>query len=111
MFDEIVAWDLQAIGRQDPFAAAMVKNFNDGIRFAAGHLLTTAVVPALRAEQRTEQHARNLMAFITRTRSWTGLGALPHFLPSAREARDDIVSIIRRGLIGSESQHVGGRGD
>jgi hypothetical protein len=108
MFDEIVAWELQTIDRQDPFAAGMVKNFNDTIRFTAGHLLTTAVVPALRVEQRTEQRARNLMAFVTRTRSWTGLGALPHFLPSAREARDDIISIIRRGLIGSESQHVGG---
>jgi hypothetical protein len=29
------------------------------------------------------------------------------FLPSAQGVRDDIISIIRRGLIGSESQHVG----
>jgi hypothetical protein len=36
-----------------------------------------------------------------------GLGALPLFLASAHEAKDDIVSTIRRGLIGSEGQHVG----
>jgi hypothetical protein len=108
MFDEIVAWDLQAIGRQDQFASAIVKNFNDGTRFAAGHLLTTGVVPALRAEQRTEQRARKLMTFITRTRSWTALGALPYFLPSVEGATDDIISITRRGLIGLETQHVGG---
>jgi hypothetical protein len=108
MFDEIVVWEQQTTDRDDPFAASFVRDFNDGVRFAAGHLLTEAVAPALRAEQRTEQRARDLMAFMTRTRSWTSLGALPLFLPSAHGARDDIVSIIRRGLIGSENHHVGG---
>jgi SIR2-like domain len=107
MFDEIVVWEQQATARQDPFATSFIKGFNDGMRLAAGYLLTMAVVPALRAEQRTEQRACNLLAFVTRTRSWTSLGALPLFLPSAQGVRDDIISIIRRGLIGSESQHVG----
>jgi hypothetical protein len=107
MFDEIVVWELQTTNRKDPFATSFVNSVNGGMRLAAGYLLTMAVVPALTAEQRTEQRARNLMAFITRTGSWTSLGALPLFLPSAQEARDDIISIIRRGLIGSESQHVG----
>jgi hypothetical protein len=107
MFEEIVVWEQQTADRQDPFATSFVKGFNDGMRLAAGHLLTMAVVPALRTEQRTEQRARNLMAFVTRTRSWTSLGALPLFLPSAQGSWDDIISIIRRGLIGSESQHVG----
>ena len=107
MFDEIVVWEQQTTDRQDPFATSFVNRFNDGMRLAAGYLLTTAVVPALRAEQRMEQRARNLMTFITRTRSWTSLGALPLFLSSAQQVRDDITSIVRRGLIGSESQHVG----
>lgn len=107
MFDEIVVREQQTIDRQDPFAASFVKGFNDSIRFAAGHLLTMDVVPALQAEQRTEQRARNLMAFVTRTRSWTSLGALPLFLPSAQGTKDEITSIVRPGLLGSESQHVG----
>ena len=65
IFDEVVAWEVQVINRQDQFAAAMVKSFNDDIRVSAGHLLTIAVVPALRADQRTEQRARNLIAFIS----------------------------------------------
>ena len=107
MFDEIIVWEQQTTNRQDPFAASFVKGFNNGMRLAAGYLLTMAVVPALRVEQRTEERARSLMAFVTRTRSWTSLGALPLFLPSAQGAEDDIISMIRRGLIGSESQHVG----
>lgn len=107
MFDEIVVWDQQTTSRHDPFATSFVNRFNDGMRLVAGYLLAMAVVPALSAEDRTEQRARNLMTFVTRTRSWTSLGALPVLLPSAQGARDDIISIIRRGLIGSESQQVG----
>jgi hypothetical protein len=107
MFDEIVVWEQQTTDRQDPFATSFIKSFNDRMRLAAGYLLTMTVVPALRTEQRTEQRARNLMAFVTRTRSWTSLGALPLFLASAQGVRNEIISIIRRGLIGAESQHVG----
>lgn len=107
MFDEIVIWEPQTIDRQDPFATSFVKRFNDDMGLTAGHLLTMGVVPALSAAERTEQRARNLMGFATRTRSWTSLGALPLFWTSAQGARNEIISIIRRGLIGSESQHVG----
>ncbi|MGB6535116.1 MAG: SIR2 family protein [Xanthobacteraceae bacterium] len=107
MFDEIVVWEQQTPDRTDPFAISFVNGFNDSMRLAAGHLLAAAVVPALEAGQRTEQRARYLMAFVTRTRSWTGLEALPLFLSSAEATRDHIISMIRRGLIGSESQHVG----
>ena len=107
MFDEIVVWEPQTTDRRDPFAISFVKRFNDGMRLAAGHLLTMGVVPALSAAERTEQRARNLMAFATRTRSWTSLGTLPLLWTSVQGARDEITSMIRRGLIGSESQHVG----
>ena len=82
MFDEIVIWEHQSIDRKDPFGASFIKGFNVGIQIAAGHLLTTAVVPAMRVEQRTEQRFQTLIAFITRTRCWTSIGALPYFLPS-----------------------------
>jgi len=107
MFDEIVAWEPQNVDWKDSFAASLVKDFNDRIRFAAGNLLTLAVVPAMRPNQRTEQRARDLIAFVARTRSWTSLEALPLFLPSAPEAKDEITSTVRLGLIGSENQHVG----
>jgi hypothetical protein len=107
MFDEIIAWEPQTTNRPDPFAVSFVKRFNDGIRVAAGKLLAMGIVPVLSAAERTDQRARDLMAFVTRTRSWTGLGALPLFWASAEAARNDIISIIRRGLIGLESQHVG----
>jgi SIR2-like domain len=107
MFEEIVVWQQQTTGRQDPFATSFVKSFNDGMRLAAGYLLTMAVVPALRAEERTETRAWSLLAFITRTRSWPSLGALPLFVPSVEGVRDDIIAMIRRGLVGSESHHVG----
>lgn len=107
MFDEIVAWELQTADRQDPFARSFVKGFNDNMRRSSGYLLTTAVVPALNAEQRTEQRARDLLAYIARTRSWAGLGAVPLFWSSAEGARGDLTYVVRRGLIGSESQHVG----
>lgn len=106
MFDEIIVWELQTVDRQDPFATSFVKGFNDNIRRSSGYLLTTAVVPALDAAQRTEQRARDLLAFIARTRSWTSLGAVPLFWASAEGARADLTSVVRRGLMGSESQHV-----
>ena len=107
MFDQTVAWEFQTSDRQDPMGASLFKSFNDSIRFAAGYLLTVAVVPALAAEQRTEQRARDLIAFITRTRSWTSLGALPLFFSSAENTREEIISFVRRGLIGLDSKHVG----
>ena len=106
MFDEIVAWEVQVINRQNQFAAAMVKSFNDDIRVSAGHLLTIAVVPALRADQRTEQRARALIAFISRTRSWTSMGALAYFVPSAPGVAVDVISVIRTGFLGSQFQQV-----
>ncbi len=107
MFDEIVVWRQQDLKGQDPFAASFVKNFNDVIRSDAGDLLTILVVPAMRPEDRTEQRAQALLEFITRARSWLGLGALPHFVASAPTATNDIVSAIRTGLVGSEFQHAG----
>ncbi|WP_461324742.1 SIR2 family NAD-dependent protein deacylase [Bradyrhizobium diazoefficiens] len=106
MFDEIVVWELQTVDRQDPFARSFVKGFNDNIRRSAGYLLATAVVPALDAEQRTEQRARDFLTFIARTRSWTSLGAIPLFWSSTEGVRSDLMSVVRRGLISSESQHV-----
>lgn len=108
MFDEVVVWELQKVDRPDPFSTSFAKSFNDAMRRAAGYLLAAVVVPALDTEHRTEQRARALMAFIARTRAWTALAALPLFWPAAEGVRDDLVSMIRRGLIGSDSQHVGG---
>lgn len=107
MFDEIVVWQQQSIDRRDPFANSFIKNFNDGIRSYAGDLLTIVVVPAMRAEDRTDQRAEALLGFITRARSWRSLGALPYFLASAPTGTHDIVSAIRTGLVGLEFQHVG----
>jgi hypothetical protein len=106
MFDEVVTWEQQAVDRENPFAAPFIKGLNDGMRLAAGHLLTVAVVPAMPADQRTEQRAQNLMAFIRRTRSWTGIGALLYFSSSTPEITGDIISFIRTGLLGVEIQHV-----
>ena len=106
MFDEIVVWEQQNIDRKDPFGASFLKGFNDNIRLAAGHVLTTAVVPAMRTDQRTQQRVQNLIAFITRTRSWTSIGALPYFLPSTAGVTGDVTSFIRMGLLGSEVRHV-----
>ncbi len=108
MFDEVVIWEPKAVDHEDPFGASFARAFSDSIRLAVGNLLTIAVVPSLTADQCTDERACNLMAFISRTRSWTGLGALPLFLPTAHAVSNDIISTIRRGLIGSESQHVGG---
>jgi hypothetical protein len=107
MFDEIMVWKEQKIDRTDPFAASFVKNFNDGVRSHAGHLLTIVVVPAMRAEERTEQRAQALLGFMTRARAWSSLGALPHFVAWAPSVTNDIVSAIRIGLVGSVFQHVG----
>ena len=107
MFDEIVVWQPRPSNRQDPLAELFIRRFNDNIRYAAGHLLATGVVTALPTEQRTELRALNLMTFITQTRSWAALSALPPFLASSQDAAVAITSAIRRGLVGLESQHVG----
>jgi hypothetical protein len=108
MFDEIVAWEFQQVrDDRDPFAVSFAKNFNDTIRLSAGYLLTVAVVPAMRAEQRTVDRARALIAFTRRAQSWTSMQALPHFLASAAEVIADVISIVRAGLLGSDSQQVG----
>ena len=64
-------------------------------------------MPALEVSERTEQRARNLIAFIARARSWPSLRALPYFLPSTAALTTDSISALRTGLLGSESQHVG----
>jgi hypothetical protein len=108
MFDEIVAWEFQKVkDDRDPFAVSFAKNFNDAIRLAAGYLLTVAIAPAIRADQRTVERARALIAFIGRAQSWTSMQALPHFLASATEVTDEIISVLRVGLLGSDSQQVG----
>ena len=108
MFDEIVAWEPQQVrdGR-DPFAASFAKSFNKSISASAGYLLATVLVPALETGERTEQRARNLIAFIARARSWPSLRALPYFLSSTADLTGDIMSALRTGLLGSEAQHVG----
>jgi hypothetical protein len=107
MFDEIVAWEYHTVkDDRDPFAVSFVKTFNDTIRLSAGNLLTHAVVPAMQADQRTAQRARDLIAFIARARSWTGMQSLPHFIASAPDAIDDITAMLRTGLLGSDFQRV-----
>jgi hypothetical protein len=108
MFDEIVTWELQRIREdRDPFAVSFAKSFNNAIRLTAGNVLAIAVVPAMREDQRTAARARSLLTFIPRGRSWTSMRALPHFLASAAEVTEDVIYIIRVGLLGSDSQQVG----
>ena len=107
MFDEIVVWKQQSVRGNDPFGASFVRRFNDDIRSHTGQLLTIVVVPAMRAEERTERRAQELLGFIARERTWTSLGALPHFVASAPTVINDIVSAIRTGLVGSGFQHIG----
>jgi Fe2+ transport system protein FeoA len=108
MFDEIVAWEPQQLrdGR-DPFAASIAKSFNSYIGTSAGYLLATVLVPALETCERTEQRARNLIAFVRRARSWPSLRALPYFLPATAELSADVTSALSTGLLGSEGQQVG----
>jgi hypothetical protein len=106
MFDEIVAWELQQLDRRDPFAASIGKNFNEVIRQSAGELLAGVVVPFMHTEDRTKSRGDALLAFLSRTRSWHGLVALPYFVTSASIATNDILSAVRTGLLGSEMRHV-----
>lgn len=108
MFDEVVAWEWQQVRNdKDPFALSFVEHFNDSIRLSAGYLLSVALVPAMRADQRTAGRAQALIAFISRARSWSSMQALPQFLASVEEITTDANSIIRAGLLGSDSQQVG----
>ncbi|MCP3415681.1 SIR2 family protein [Bradyrhizobium brasilense] len=108
MFDEIVTWELQQVkDSRDPFAISFAKSFNDTIRLAAGNLLTVAVVPAMRADQRTVARAEALIAFIRRVQSWSSVQALPRFLPSAADLTTDVISIVRAGLLAPDPQQVG----
>jgi hypothetical protein len=107
MFDEIVVWEPQNLERKDPFAASFIKNFNDAIRSYAGELLTNVVVPSMQAGDRTEERAQVLLAFIRRVQSWRSLGALPYFVASSPMLTNDLLSVIRTGLVSSEFQHVG----
>ncbi len=106
MFDEIVEWEPQALNRRDPFATSIIENFNDIVRTNAGDVLTRVVVPSMFSEDRTEQRAQALLAFIRRARSWPSLGALPYFVGSPGVETIDVVSAIRLGLVGSEFLHV-----
>jgi len=107
MFDEIVAWEPQSLDGKSPFAASFIKNFNDGIRSSAGELLTIVVVPSMQSEERTEERAQVLLAFIRRAQSWRSLGALPHFVAASPMLTNDLLSVIRTGLVSSEFQQVG----
>lgn len=107
MFDEIVVWEPQQVkDRRDPFAESFAREFNKSIGGSAGYLLTS-LVPALEPGERTEQRARNLIAFTARARSWPSVRALLYFLPSTAELTPDVVSALRTGLLASEAQHVG----
>ncbi|WP_426409229.1 SIR2 family NAD-dependent protein deacylase [Bradyrhizobium ganzhouense] len=107
LFDEIVAWELQTVDRQDPFALAFAKGFNDSIRSAAGDAIAAAVAPNLPNQQGSGQRTHDLMTFIGRTGSWRALSALPLFWAPAEGERDQIVSMIRRSLVASDDVRVG----
>lgn len=107
MFDEIVVWEPQDLERKDPFAASFIKSFNDGIRSYAGELLAAVVVPSMLTLDRTAERAQVLLGFIRRTQSWRGLSALPYFVVSSPVLSNDILSVIRAGLVSSEFQHIG----
>jgi hypothetical protein len=107
MFDQVVVWEPNELDHKDPFAMSLIGNFNNGMRSSSGELLTVVVVPSMRAEDRTEQRAQALLAFVRRAQSWRGLGALPYFVASAPSETDDILSVIRTGLVGSEFSQVG----
>jgi hypothetical protein len=106
MFDEIVVWEPQQLDRKDPFANSFVKAFNNAVRAPAGEFLTV-LVSSMSAENRTEQRAKALLAFIRRTQSWRSLGSLPAFIETAPSTANDIMSAIRTGLVSSEFQHAG----
>lgn len=107
LFEHLVSWEPRETDGRDPFTASMIRGFTDRMRHCIGDILTDVVVPAMGLSDRTNQRARMLLEFVDRTRAWRSLPGLPYFVAMVPSLTDDIATAIRRGLVGSDHQHVG----
>jgi SIR2-like domain len=106
LFDQVVAWSPSPIAYAEPFAAGFKQNFDEFVKRQVGEVLTSAVVPAMTIEDRSETRLRALLSFIDRTKSWHAVGALPNFLESVPTMDEAIVLAMHRGLSAAEYVRV-----
>jgi hypothetical protein len=108
IFDQIVAWVPTSSGSNDPFGGSIVRHFNDQISIYASDALTFAITPAMQASDRNEARLTRLLDFITRTRSWRAVAALPIFVESVPTLLEGITLAIHRGLAAADHIEVSG---
>lgn len=106
LFDQIVRWEPQDPDSHNPFAASSVRGFNDWALLRAGDILTDVLVPAMEPIDRTEQRARVLLEFTLRRKAWRSLACVPYFIATAPSPTGDMITAIRRSLVGSQHQRV-----
>lgn len=106
LFDKLVVWNPGEVDGYDPIRASMIRSFTDALRQYIGEVLANVVVPAMAPQDRTEHRGRKLLDFVHRTKAWRSLPSFPDFVALTPSLIDDFKKAIRRGLIGSEDQHV-----
>ena len=94
--------------KADPMGASFHRLFYTRAKNYIGVALARLVVPALPPEDRTEERARALLAFINEPCSCSAVAALPYFAHHTGPIRADIIRRIRRGIIGREFDEVSG---
>jgi hypothetical protein len=108
LFDQIVSWEPAAVSNGDLLGAGFRKSFNESVSQLAGDVLTFAIVPAMDRNDKNAARLQALLDFVKRTKSWRAVGALPDFVETVPELRDDITRTIHRGLSASEHMKVSG---
>jgi hypothetical protein len=108
LFDQIVSWNPTLTDENDRFGASFQKSFNDFIRVQCSDVLTFAVTPAMRREDRTDARLRALLDFITRTQSWRAVAALPIFIETVPAMLPGVTLAIHRGLSAPEHLKISG---
>jgi len=106
LFDALVAWDPVLSDANDPFGDTWRENFVDSTRSSIGTVLAELCVPALSSHAKNEERASRLQTWISKSRDWHGLPALPEFLNTTPSLADDVATLIRRALVGSYSSRV-----
>ncbi|SDI80676.1 SIR2-like domain-containing protein [Paraburkholderia phenazinium] len=106
LFDQLVSWTPMKPDPHDPFGTSMANDFTDRMLTLVGPILGNAVIPAMTDADRTEQRARALLEFISRTKAWHGLLGLPYFLVASPSMIYEVATMVRRGLVGTLHQRV-----
>ena len=108
LFDQIVDWRPAVLTNTEPLSAAYKQEFNDFVKQRTGEVLTFALVPAMKKEDKNEARLPTLLDFISQNKAWRAVAALPQFLETVPSMHESVEGTIHRGLSAPDYVRISG---